>query len=272
MRELLKSDLRRIVKDKLFLIACIIGAAMAVATPLLYKAILVIINLDPELLMGLLPLSGKNMFFNAFSTGNNFGLILPILVIIVICKDFSYGTVRNKIICGKSRVKVFFSMFFSSTIVICGLMLVHALLTLAVASCFFKYQAEEISLNTVLYALLSLLFSLLIYVFISAIVCLLSVLMKNSGIAVVIYVATVLFFTILGGVVSAAALVNAMFDKLPQKLFEILGRINIFNASYIGQGITYSATDVLCFLIPAIVGTALILTLGIFVFRKKDLK
>ena len=96
--------------------------------------------------------------------------------------------------------------------------------------------------------------------------------MKNSGIAVVIYVATVLFFTILGGVVSAAAVVNAIFNKLPQKLFEILGRINIFNASYIGQGITYSATDVLCFLIPAIVGTALILTLGIFVFRKKDLK
>ena len=272
MRALLKSDLKRILKDKLFLIACIIGSLMAIATPLLYKLILVITKLDAELLLGFLPLNGKSMFFNSFAAGNNFGLILPILVIIILCKDFSYGTVRNKIICGKSRVKILFSMFFSSTIVICGLMLMHSLLTLAVASCFFTYQSEEFCFNTVLYALLSTLFSLLIYVFISAMVCLLSVLMKNSGIAVVIYVAMALLFTILGGVVSAAALINALFQKLPQQIFEILTKINLFNATYIGQGITYSPTEVICFVASFLVCTALTLGLSVVVFRKKDLK
>ena len=40
MRKLLKTDLLRVFKDKLFLISCIIAGAFAFISPLLYKAIL----------------------------------------------------------------------------------------------------------------------------------------------------------------------------------------------------------------------------------------
>ena len=270
MRDLIKTDLRRIFKDKLFLIVCILGAVLAFFTPMLYKLLALLVGIEDDLI-GMFA-SSKAMFFSAFSLGNNFGFILPILITIVLCKDFSYGTVRNKIICGKSREKIFFSMFISGTIVTCGTILAHALLTLGISLCFFPYQAEAFTVNTFLYILLSLLFSLLIYVFISSVVCLLCVSMKNAGLAVVLYVAVNFFFTIVGGIISAAVMIGPMFENFPTKLFEILQKINLFSASHIGTGITYSLTDVLCLLIPAIVGTALILTLGMFVFRKKDLK
>lgn len=270
MRSLLKTDLRRIFKDKLFLVVCILGTVLASFTPLLYKGLSLIIGIEDELL-GLFA-DSKSMFFSAFDSGSNFGFILPILLALVLCKDFGYGTVRNKIICGKSRTKIFLSMFFSGTIVMCGLILAHALLTLGIALCFFPYQSEAFTADSFGYMMLSLLFSLLIYVFISAFVCLLCVSMKNAELAVIIYVAANLFFKILGGIVSAAAAIGPLFEKFPTKLFEILAKINLFNAAYIGKGTTYSLTDVLCLVIASLVGIGLSLFLGVTVFRKKDIK
>ena len=270
MRSLLKTDLRRIFKDKLFLVVCILGTVLASFTPLLYKGLSLIIGVEDELL-GLFT-DSKDMFFSAFEPGSTFGFILPILLALVLCKDFGYGTVRNKIICGKSRTKIFLSLFFSGTIVMCAMILAHALLTLGIAMCFFPYQAEAFDANSFGYMMLSLLFSILVYVFISAYVSFLCVSMKNAELAVIIYVATNLFFKIVGGIVSAAALIGPSFTNFPSELFVILEKINLFNATYIGRGTTYSLTDVLCLVIASLVGIGLSIFLGITVFRKKDIK
>lgn len=270
MRSLIKTDMRRIFKDKLFIVVCILGTVLAFSTPLLYKGLALFIGVEDELL-GMLT-DSKSMFFSAFATGTNFGLILPILLCLVLCKDFRYGTVRNKIICGKSRVKIFLSMFFTGTAVMCGTILLHALLTLGIALCFFPYQAEKFTANSFGYMMLSILFSLLIYVFISAFVCLLCVSMKNAELAVIIYVAANLISNILGGIISAATFIGPAFDNFPTELFEILRRINLFNATYVGQGTAYSTSDVLCLVIATLVGTGLCLFLGVTIFRKKDIK
>ena len=110
MRELLITDLRRIIKDKLFLVACILGVVFAASTPLLYKGLSLLIGVDNELIGSFA--NAKSIFFSSFVLGSNFGFVLPILLAIVLCKDFSHGTVRNKIICGKSRTKIFLAMFF----------------------------------------------------------------------------------------------------------------------------------------------------------------
>ena len=270
MRELLKTDLRRIIKDKLFLIVCIVGAGFALFTPFLYKGLSLLVGIEDELL-GLFT-NSKSIFFTSFSLSGNFGLILPILLAIVLCKDFSYGTVRNKIICGKSRAKIFLSMFLSGTIVACGVILAHALLTLGISLCFFPYQEEAFTANSALYMLLSIFFSLLLYVFVSAIVCFLCVSMKNVGLAIVVYVAINFLFSIVAAIMSVASIFVDHADKFAVKAFEILQKANVFNATYIGTGTSYTLTDVLCVLVPVVAGTALCLLLGVTVFRKKDLK
>ncbi len=270
MRELLLTDLRRIIKDKLFLVACILGGVFALFTPLLYEGIVLALGDEVEMLGPLV--EAKALFFSAFLPGGNFGLILPILVAIVLCKDFRYGTVRNKIIAGKPRTAVFFSLFLSTATVTCGVILAHALLTLLVSLFFFPYAALPFTWNSFLYLFVSLLFSLLVYLFLSALISFLAATLKSAGLTVVLYVAVNFFFSILGTVTAVAAIFIEPTNKALTKLLEILQKANLFTTTHIGAGTAYTATDVLTVLVPTLLGSALCLGLGAYLFKKRDLK
>ena len=136
MRNLYVTDVKRILKDKLFTVTCILAGVFAIINPLLNKLLFDMLDISEMLGM----MSAKSMFFSAFLPGDNLGLIMPILISIIVCKDFSQGTVRNKIISGKSRSTIFISHLLSSATVICVLMLLHALLTLGTSLFFFSYQ------------------------------------------------------------------------------------------------------------------------------------
>ena len=270
MRELFITDLRRLVKDKLFLVACILGAVFALFTPLLYAGISLALGEEAEMFGPLA--EAKTLFFSAFQPGGNFGLILPILVAVILCKDFRYGTVRNKIIAGKPRTAVFFSLFLSTATVTCGTMLAHALLSLFASLLFFPYTEAPFTWDSFLYLLVSLVFSLLIYLFLSALITFLAATLKSAGLTVVLYVAVNFFFSILGAVVMVAAMLLDPADKALQKLLEILQKANLFTATHVGTGTAYTATDALCVLLPTILGAAACLALGCWLFRRRDLK
>jgi len=155
MRDLIKTDLRRILKDKLFLVVTILCAVFGVITPVLNKLIYSLVGMMD---IADVAVSAKDMFFSSFSPSNNMGLIAPILLTIVICKDFSQGTVRNKLISGKTRTEVFMSTFISTVIVTVGVILLHALITLAFSLPFFKFQADAFGITDFFYILLSVFF------------------------------------------------------------------------------------------------------------------
>ena len=102
MRELFRADLKRVLKDKLLMVMGILAVVFALITPLLYAAIFSSGGLLDDPMFSSL-VSAKGQFFQSFSMTNNLGLIAPVLLAIVLCKDFSFGTVRNKIIAGKRR-------------------------------------------------------------------------------------------------------------------------------------------------------------------------
>lgn len=268
MLNLLKADIKRAFKDKLFLICAIIGGALAIFTPLLYKVLFSGLGMD-ELLGSIA--SAKSLFFTAFSPSNNFGLIAPILVTIILCKDFSYGTIRNKIISGKSRVSIFLSMFLTSTIVMSALMLAHALITLLVSLLFFDYQAEPFKASDIGYFIVSVLLWLIVYVFISAIISFLSVAMKNAGVSVVMFVAVNFLFSIIGSITMVAGMMVDL-DSTAYRVLQFLNNANIFTTTIIGSGTSYEASQILAILVPSVVGGGLLVFLGIYVFGKKDLK
>lgn len=268
MGSLLKTDIKRILKDKLFLIVLIIGAAFALFNPLLYK--LIFSALDSEEMLGMV-VSAKSLFFESFLPGSNFGLIVPILISIIVCKDFSYGTIRNKIIMGKSRFSIFLSMFISSAITMCAVMLAHAILTLLISLMFFEFQTDPFTFGDFGYILISILFEMLVYIFLASIVAFLSVSMKNVGLSIVMFVAINFIFTILGSIIQVAALF-ADPESSSFKVLEFLQKSNIFMSTIIGTGTSYEFADFMYVLIPTILGTALILFLGNVIFKKKDLK
>lgn len=278
MLNIYKTDMRRVLKDKLFLVVCIIGAVFSAINPLLYKLLEVIANPETDPMMGELFGSyfyAKSMFFESFLPGNNFGLIMPVLIAIILCKDFSYGTVRNKIICGCSRVKIFLSLFFTSATVICLTMLLHALLTLFIGLIFFEYQATPISISDVGYFIASTGMEIIIYIAISAIVAYLCVAMKNMGLVIVMYIAVNFLFTIADGILAMGAQMIAITDpdNAALKIMEFFRKINIFSSTaIIGTGSSYTFENIIYIVLPAVLLSALFVAFGIMVFRKKDIK
>ena len=271
MRDLLKTDLKRIFKDKLFTILCIIGGIFSLFGPILYKLLFGALGVDaPEEIGGLLNVNAKSLFFTAFVPGDNFGLILPIFLSIILCKDFSYGTVRNKIICGKSRKDIFLSTFLSCAIVMCAVIFAHAILTLLFALVFFPYQETAFGMSDFFYILESMLLEILVYLFISAILSFLCVFMKNMGLTIVVYVAISFLFTLVGGILSIS--LTMVTNESTYSILEFLVKANLFSGAVIGQGTSYAWQDLLYVIIPAIVGCLGFVGLGILVFKKKDLK
>ncbi len=277
MIRLIKSDFKRIFCDKLFLVVCILAVVFAVIIPLLYVVIFgamdAIDEMTKELLSGYI--TAKGQFFGAFSFGNNLGLIAPLLIGIILFKDFSFGTVRNKIISGHSRLSIFLSLFIVCFIALFGIVLAHALLTLAISLPFFDYQSTPFTLSDFWYFLESLLFQFLVYLFAAAFVSNLCVTKKNIGLVIVIYIAIVLGCTMIAGILQGVIMVISAEPKM-EKVVEILDffqRINVFNFSAnIGLGSSYKVKDVCYYLITPIVFTLGLLGHGMLTFSRKDLK
>ncbi len=275
MTNVLKTDLKRAVKDKLFIVLCIIAVAFAVVTPLLYKGIFLLLEFDAEALKELemlgLGINAKSMFFSSFSLGNNFGLILPIFVAIILCKDFSHGTIRNKIICGKSRTSIYFSLFFTCVILMFAFILAHAFLTLLVSLIFFDYQSAAFTASDFGYFVASIALELLVYLLVSAILVFFVAFMKNAGISIVMYFVVSFVMIIVGSIVQTAFLFADPNDA-SYGVLEFFNTANAFTTTAIGTGTSYDGKDILSIVLPNALLAALVTFLGLLFFRKKDLK
>lgn len=277
MNNLLKADFRRVMKDKLLLVMGILAVAFAVVTPLLYTVILAGLDIDGnDMEIGMLfQFNAKSQFFAAFSLGNNLGLIVPVLIAIVLCKDFSFGTVRNKIIAGNCRRNIFLSLFISCAVVLTAVMLLHAFITLAVSRCFFDYQQTPFTFADFWYFLESLCLEILVLLFVASMLSWLCASMKNVGLVIVLYIAIafvcILIGTILQTVITVMEFVES--DESVLSVLRFVSRINMFNvSSQIGTGTHYALKDILYIVVPSTVGIVGFLGLGFLKFRKKDLK
>lgn len=274
MRGLLKADITRMRKDKLVLIVCILALIFAAMTPVLYAVLFSSLQIDDILMVSGL-ITGKSQFFGAFSIGNNLGLIAPVLLAIALCKDFSYGTVRNKIIAGKSRTKIFLSLFATCSVMLVAVMMLYAFATLSVSLIFFEYQTTAFTLADFWYFLVSLALELLVLLWVAALLSCLCACMRNVGLVIVLYIAISLVLVIAGSVVQVALTVMEASGGKENliKTLRFIHRINVGNAvSYIGVGTSYTGADILYLTLPALAGILGFTGLGVWRFNKKDLK
>ena len=275
MIDLLKADLKRAVKDKLFIVLSIIAVVFAFITPLLYKFIFEIMEVDVESMQELDAILGtinaKTMFFGAFSLSNNFGLILPLFVAIIICKDFSSGTIRNKIICGKSRASIYFSLLITCGILICFFILAHAILTLLISLMFFDYQQTEFTASDFGYLMASIGLEFIIYLFVSVILTFFITSMKNMGLSIVCYFAFSFLMIIIGSVTQTASMFVDV-DTVTFKFLEFFNVSNPFMGVAIGSGVSYDIKTILYIILPNVIFSVIIVILGLIIFKKRDLK
>ena len=274
MRGLLKADFKRVLKDKLLLVMGILAVVFAAFTPLLYAVMFSSMGMEEDPMLAAF-ITGKAQFFTTFSIGNNLGLIAPVLLGIALCKDFSFGTVRNKIIAGKSRSAIYLSLFVTCATVLTVVMVGHALITLGISLIFFDYQSTAFTLSDFWYFLESLAFSILVLLWVAALLSYLCACMKNVGLVIVLYIAVAFALTIVGSIVQVilSVLQATGENETLADILYFVDRINVGTASlHIGTGTEYTLKDVLYHTIPVIAGILGFTGLGLWQFNKKDLK
>lgn len=277
MSNLLIVDFRRVLKDKLLLVMGILAVAFSLLNGLIMGvASGFMTETDMEMMASMgVGFSAKSQFFGAFSFGNNLGLIAPVLLAIILCKDFGHGTIRNKIIAGYNRVSIVMSLFIVALTVMFTVILLHAVLTLGICLIFMPFQYEPFTTGDLGYLTLSLLLQFLMYAMASALMAFLCASRKNVGAVIVLYVAVVMLLTMLTSILSVVSGVLEMSEghETALEIIDIIQRINPFSFSTaIGQGSTYESKDLINYILTPTALTLLLLGWGILKFKKRDLK
>ena len=184
MLNLLKTDLKRLLKDKIILIGFLVTCALSLFTVVVFFGIEKILGGDEESIFAGL-FTGRDTFLGSFSPSSNAGLMIPIFISVALIKDFRYGTVRNKIISGKSRIAIFMSDYFAGIIFGLIFYITSSLISLLLGSLLLgygtKFNLDEFGLimTTYGYGILNYLVFLSCAVFIAVIT-------KNVGLSITV--------------------------------------------------------------------------------------
>ena len=190
---------------------------------------------------------------------------------IIISKDFSYGTIRNKIIKGHSRFSIFMSIFIVSATILSLIMFAYATINGLLTLALFYDLVGEINSQTITYFLVSLLFELLVLIFVAALISFLATFMKNAGLAIVIYVALLLGLMVVNGILQIGyAFIE---NELLVDVLHALSYLNVLSTpSVIGMGTSYQPLDAFMITSACLLETFGLVSLGVVGFNKKDLK
>lgn len=263
MDKLLKADLYRIVKSKLFLIICIITGALPILTVLLYKGVELLSSAVSDFAdIGGLVLSGRQLIGESFILSSNMGLILPIFITIFVAMDISNGTLRNKIIAGRSRTAIYFSHLISACAVSGVLILVNVAIFFCLTCLVFGYGTpiNQAELVRIVYFLVTGLFT---FFFSASVSTAITLSIKSSAPAVIISV-------LIGmGLSIVASLVHTADPTLTNKWFCLIPTYT--NTAFLAAG-RFPAEAFWLGLLSLIVSCGLMTVLGLFIFKKNDVK
>ena len=135
MGKLFKAFFFKLSKDLTFRITLIIGLALAVILSLIYFGIDVLSSVDEGSIQHNM-CTGQSMFFNSISPAQNFGIAIPVNLISFTVLEFTQGTIRNKVITGNSKTKIYFALFLSGLIFTLTLLIAYVGLCVALGSIF----------------------------------------------------------------------------------------------------------------------------------------
>lgn len=263
MNKLLKADFYRILKSKLFLIVAIIAVGLPLLTVLVYLAVdkILVVSADYTGISGL-NMSGRALISESFVLSSNIGIILPIFITIFIAMDVSNGTLRNKIIAGRSRTVIYFSHLISASVISATLALVSALLFMAFTCLVFGYGAPMDGAEVVrlVYFLVT---GVLTFCFSACISTAITLCVKSSAPAVIIS-------TLVGmGLSIVSSLVHSADPMLNKQWFCLIPTYT--NTQFLAGGVFPAASFWLGVLSYLLFGTVITLV-GLVLFKKKDIK
>ncbi|MCQ2742833.1 MAG: ABC transporter permease [Bacilli bacterium] len=270
MANIIKSALYKLFKDWTFRITLIIGVALAVFMNLVYLGIDL---LDGGTVGNIC--NGQTLFISSLSPTQNFGLTVPINLVVFTIGEFNCGTIRNKIIAGHKKSSIYLSMFLIGLIFTVSLMTIYFGLSVGIASAIGGFKTEGTTLNGFFQPELLYqypLMALATYVFIVSFAIFIATLTRSIGGSmplVIIPVVFLMFFAII-------PMMQNITELNPGDTFDIgfQGWLNpIFTFGIMSlMSMKMDATWFIASLVTPIYWAAIFLVFGTLIFVKRDVK
>lgn len=195
----------KLFKDKTFKVTLIIGVILSIALPLLY------LTIDKNASIKIC--TGSNFLISSASPVQNFGLSIPINLISLIVGEFTYGTIRNKVIVGYKKSTIYMELFVSSLIFTFVLMTLYICISVALGSLLGEGFDPTGSLTgTVIAKWIAII--IVDYIFVTSVSLAFGTLIRHQGFAVGL---TILIFMI--------CFISAMIIAAEENLTEIVGDV-----------------------------------------------
>lgn len=288
MKNLFKSFLFRLKKDLTFRITLFVGLGIAIFMTLIYLGIDLIAKNSAEdpASYEFMFATGQNLFLSSLSPVQNFGIAIPINLIIFTVLEFNQGTIRNKIITGNSKTKIYFNLVLSGLVFTIALILTYSLLCLALGSICGGFDIEGHVLLGFSFSYINaeffwkmVILALLAYIMITVATIFFATLFRNIGPCIPVVILLLMFCylssTIFGSVRSMGADSNGSMDMilLILKLFNPIFSLTSPESELVATS-TFKVSDDYFWaeVINNIVYTALFFFGGWLIFRKRDVK
>lgn len=277
MLRLFKAFIFKISRDLTFRITLIIGAGIAVFMALLYALLDFSVDLE-----GVKMLTGQGMLVNSMSPVQNYGIAIPVNLITFTCLEFSQGTIRNKIIAGHSKAKIYASLFLSGLIFAFLLLGVYLGICTALGSIFGGFDLDTVTMAGTGYGMFSakyilqmLLACVVTYISIVSFTIFFATLFRSIGPSIPV-VMILLMICYLG-----ATIVSAMDLLEMPGLDVIINVMKVINPLYAlgcspsldANGRFFLENDVVIYAVVINLVYATIFFIGgLFIFKKRDVK
>lgn len=280
MLNLIKSDLFRYFKSKQVVIISIIALVFSIFIPAMnYLLQVAISKLDNQtVVLSELRMTGSALesMVSSLNPSSLFGFLLPIFVSIVLAADFKDGTIRNKIVTGISKEKIHASSFISTVIFISAIMLGYGIVSFIFSLIFYNVLPANIDVSLYIGNLfLSLLYSVLSYIFIASVILLLVNLFRTQGLSAFMYILFLFAFQFIGGILEGIISVIKAYETNMDSLINFINVFNYINPFYLMTTIrvaNYSTGLIVANSTTFIVWTVINYFLAYLLFIKKDIK
>lgn len=267
MISIIKASVFKLFRDKTFMVTMIIGGGMIVLMSLLYYAIGT--------------LSGNYVFLACTAPGSNFTLTIPINLIVFTVGEFTYGTIRNKIIAGINKTKIYLGLFITGLIFTFILLTAYVSLMVAVGSIFGGFDAMKIGGGQ--FVGLYIVYTICTYVFVTALSVFFASLIRAIGgstpivIVMLVMLSLIPLFTFIAKIASHdltgvnhwSMWINPLF----MNGFYSNDVVSLFSSSGFTIDVYKQSWDmILAGILTPLVWSAILVGFGILIFNKRDIK
>lgn len=283
MANLFKAFLFKLKRDITFRVTLFIGIGLAVFMTLIYLFIDLGIKSfteDPASYK-FMYCTGHNLFISALSPAQNFGIAIPVNLITFTVLEFTQGTIRNKIIAGNSKSKIYFSLILSGLVFTFALIISYSLLCLGLGSIFggFDINGSIMSgkINPEFFWKIIVL-SILAYILITIVTIFFATLLRNIGPCIPIVILLLLGCYLSSTIIGAFAILGDEVDII-KNLLQILKILNplhslaTYSSDIVGsEAIKIENDAFIAEVINNVVYSAIFLGFGLLIFKKRDIK